>query len=198
MNKVKINNKGFTLMELLVVIAIIGLLSSMTTYFVNSARIRARDARRLADIRQIQSALELYYDDNLQYPPVADAQTSDDADGCGKDDTWCDLEQELVPKYIGKLPRDPSGLQNIHRYYYDADSGDNYQTYGLMCLLESGIHEKLASNDGGYWLLFYEVGQQPNYCVNKYTTIGDKKWLGSGFIPPESYGYIETVCFGGN
>ncbi len=55
--------KGFTLVELLVVIAIIGLLSTIAFISLNRARGKARDAKRISDIRQIQSALELYYND---------------------------------------------------------------------------------------------------------------------------------------
>ncbi len=58
-----LNNKsGFTLIELLVVISIIGLLSSIVLTSVNSARAKARDARRKSDLHTIQLALELYYD----------------------------------------------------------------------------------------------------------------------------------------
>jgi prepilin-type N-terminal cleavage/methylation domain-containing protein len=57
-----LNIKGFTLIELLVVIAIIGLLSTMAVYAINVARMKSRDARRLADMRQIQTALNLYHD----------------------------------------------------------------------------------------------------------------------------------------
>ena len=57
--KIKKSSAGFTLIELLVVIAIIGLLSSMATVSLNSARVKARDARRLADIRQLSLAVEL-------------------------------------------------------------------------------------------------------------------------------------------
>ena len=53
--------RGFTLVELLVVIAIIGLLSTLAVVSLNSARGKARDAKRLADIRQVQTGLELYY-----------------------------------------------------------------------------------------------------------------------------------------
>lgn len=53
--------KGFTLIELLVVVAIISLLSSVVFASLNTAREKARDARRKVDLKQIQTALELYY-----------------------------------------------------------------------------------------------------------------------------------------
>jgi prepilin-type N-terminal cleavage/methylation domain-containing protein len=57
-------NKGFTLIELLVVIAIIGILSSVVLASLNTARRKARDARRVSDIKNLQLALELQADDN--------------------------------------------------------------------------------------------------------------------------------------
>jgi prepilin-type N-terminal cleavage/methylation domain-containing protein len=62
------NQKGFTLVELLVVVAIIGLLSTLSIVALNSARVKARDASRVAAIKQWQTALELYYSDNGGYP----------------------------------------------------------------------------------------------------------------------------------
>ena len=51
--------KGFTLIELLVVIAIIGLLSTMAVVSLNSARAKARDAKRLSDVRQMANVLAI-------------------------------------------------------------------------------------------------------------------------------------------
>lgn len=65
------NKKGFTLIELLVVIAIIGLLSTLSILALNSARARARDAKRISDVKQIQTALEMYYNDTGDYPADA-------------------------------------------------------------------------------------------------------------------------------
>ena len=63
--------KGFTLIELLVVIAIIGILAAFAMVSLGGTRGKARDARRLADIKEIQTALEMYYLDANGYPPTA-------------------------------------------------------------------------------------------------------------------------------
>ena len=64
------NTKAFTLIELLVVIAIIGILTALAVVSLQNSRRSARDAKRIADVKQIQIALELYYQDNNSYPPT--------------------------------------------------------------------------------------------------------------------------------
>jgi len=61
-------HRGFTLIELLVVIAIIGILSTLAVVALNSARQRSRDVKRVSDIRQLQTSLELGYAEAGGYP----------------------------------------------------------------------------------------------------------------------------------
>lgn len=60
--------KGFTLIEILVVVAIIGLLSTVVLTSLDSARAKARDARRLVDLREVRTALENYRVENGAFP----------------------------------------------------------------------------------------------------------------------------------
>jgi prepilin-type N-terminal cleavage/methylation domain-containing protein len=64
--------KGFTLIELLVIIAIIGILATVSVIALQSSRARARDSKRLADVKQLQGALSLYNHDADTYPATAD------------------------------------------------------------------------------------------------------------------------------
>ncbi len=101
----KTKSQGFTLIELLVVIAIIGLLSSIALVSLNSARKKARNAKRVSDLRQIQSALELYYSDNNSYPNPGFAWRSECA-GWGSY-TPGGVIPGLVPTYLASFPSDP-------------------------------------------------------------------------------------------
>lgn len=106
--------RGFTLIELLVVIAIIGLLSSVVLASLNGARKKGRDARRLADLKQLQVAMELYYSE--QATPAYPASTA----------------ALVTAGNISVLPKDP-GTNAAYTYALKSDG----QFYCLGTLLET-------------------------------------------------------------
>lgn len=61
-------NLGFTLIELLVVISIVGVLSTVVMAYLSPARVNARDAARIAQIKEVQKALTMYYSNHGSYP----------------------------------------------------------------------------------------------------------------------------------
>ena len=101
---------GFTLIELLVVIAIIGLLASIVLVSLNSARTKARDVRRKADLHSLELAIVLYYDSTGSYP-------NNDISNSTSGDWSSTFKNQLAP-YLSAVPRDP--LQPSDWRYYGA------------------------------------------------------------------------------
>jgi prepilin-type N-terminal cleavage/methylation domain-containing protein len=119
---------GFTLIELLVVIAIIGLLSSIVSTNLNSARQKARDARRLSDMHQILLALTLYYNNNGTYPGNTDNDCSGwDAGFNGGPVSGDPFIQQLESGgFLAKTPGDPTATGNCGGYAYYRYSAGAY------------------------------------------------------------------------
>jgi prepilin-type N-terminal cleavage/methylation domain-containing protein len=131
------SSSGFTLIELLVVIAIIGILSAVVLTNLNNARKRANDAKRLSEIRQLQSALALYFDKFGSYPSTS-GYAFPAPSSC--DGTFATALAPLVTNgFIGKIPSDPinsdSGNGRFCFFYYTntacGSTGVTTQAYAI-------------------------------------------------------------------
>jgi type II secretion system protein G len=131
----KRDKKGFTLIELLVVIAIIGILATIVLVSLNTARQKARDTRRVGDMRQVALALEMYYDDNSTtgYPGDAEAATCDD---------WAAMETAIEGGvgYMTQVPTDPGGGSVAYAY------NTNLTDYVLRAQLEQATNTAFATD----------------------------------------------------
>lgn len=152
--------KGFTLIELLVVISIIGLLGTLAMTSINNARMKARDTKRMADLKQIQKALDLYYDTNKAYPMISQARSYYNALTPGTGTVWTgagSLGTALAP-YMQNLPKDPMNNSNTQEYRYDSKPAGLGVGYGLAINLEGTYSSYPEAADGGIWNTMYETG----------------------------------------
>lgn len=120
------------MIELLVVIAIIGILASVVLASLNKARKQGRDARRVSDIKQLQLALELYFDSGRRYPDTLQGLVANGA--------------------ISSIPKDPLSPQptvlcRISGYCYAVrtDTGNLGLSYHIGANLELADAPALSS-----------------------------------------------------
>ena len=145
MKKITISKeKGFTLIELLVVIAIIGILAALVTASISESRAKARDATRISQMQEVETALELYY---LEFDRYPSANTSN----------YLLRNSGLDENFIKSIPEDPlfsngncSSSNGTSDYCYNAPSDG--QSYTLKTTLETADDDRcrIQVSNGGW------------------------------------------------
>lgn len=181
--KIKLKGRNlqpaFTIIELLVVISVIGLLASVIMVALNSARAKARDTKRIADLKQISTALEFFYDNNGRYPRTGGAPnweghwllfkacllTGVDCQGFTGDTNDISNYQPV----LSKLPNDPLNptpdIDDNSITYYTGWNWCNDQMYVLRANLETN-HPALQSDaDGDHYVAGDTLCNDPTYCI---------------------------------
>lgn len=131
--------KGFTLVELLIVLAIIGVLAAIVLISLNSSRKGGRDARRVADMREVATALQLYFAENSGYPgPDTPSEAGPNPDDGDPD--WS--------TFLGLWPQSPEPPDNPEGVT-DCDASNNQYTYTQI-------------NDGNDFNIVFCIGSTVN------------------------------------
>lgn len=151
-NKQETKQKAFTLIELLVVIAIIGILATLAVVALQQARSRARDSKRVADMKQVHTALELFFNENSRYPSSEEWESgviTSSASG------------EILMHKIPAAPTPADGACSNSGYQYTPSSdGSSYQisfctgkqiadlNEGAKCLTPGGMVDGDCDSSG--------------------------------------------------
>ena len=139
------SKKGLTLIELLISIAIIAILIALLLPTAARSRMRARDARRVMDLKNFSAALELYYEKNGHYPCWKEGGGLQDNGGNNA------LKVLVDEGFIEALPEDPK--KDKYVYYYASDPDCN--VFKLFTYTEED--KKITKKDGGTSDRCYEV-----------------------------------------
>jgi prepilin-type N-terminal cleavage/methylation domain-containing protein len=130
--------KAFSLIELLIVVALIGILTAIASASYSTMQKKARDNRRVSDMKALQNAFEQYYGDNNAY--------SND----------CLLAITYLPS---GLPVDP---KNSTPYEYSGFSSCTVDGYCFCALLETG------NGNATDLLCSFDSGNSGNYyCIKQ-------------------------------
>jgi len=146
----KKKNKGFTLIELLVVIAIIGILAAIGLSALTSARAKARDAKRKSDLREVSTAVELYYADHGRYP---DSTASPSVSSFSTLITYLKANS-----YLSKDIADPLTPSRQYCYGVSESPATMQGLYYRMGAQLEVTSDTSMQNDGGVSNTLYEVG----------------------------------------
>ncbi len=140
--------RGFTLIELLVTLTIIGLLSSIGYVSYESVKVKARDTKRVSDMKAIQTALELHFENHSSYPsdgtPGSNGQLLGFEETKSLSDVGFSSGVSGTP-FMVTVPKnpEPGGTEYVYRSLYmdgrDCHRRDVCETYAVLFTLEGSI-----------------------------------------------------------
>jgi type II secretion system protein G len=164
--------RGFTLLELLIVITVIAILSGVLVPRVATHMKSSRDARRLADIKQVRNAIEQYFMDTGVYPP---AKTNPAAGGWDVSNDGDFIPMLVQAGYLPEVPQDPTNDATYHYRYYVYNAGDygcigpsKYYVLGVKAFETAGF---AAKNKG-----FFKCAGRDWSAEFAYVTGGGASW----------------------
>jgi len=105
MISLKNRNRGFTIVELLIVIVVIGILALLVITTYSGIQQKARNSKRSADVKAIQTQLEAFFANNGYYPSRAD-MNADTA-------SWFTTNMKSLDKNAMADPKNPTRSNDL-------------------------------------------------------------------------------------
>jgi prepilin-type N-terminal cleavage/methylation domain-containing protein len=188
--------KGFTLIELLVVVGIIGLLSTLAVVSFSGSSIKARDAKRMSDIRTLKTAIDYYINttssNSILLPGL---------DSTGKPQNWNNgnpgLGMDLKQYFASGIPSENNVTKGVYFYCTKSDN-----TYLIGAVLEQKIDipgdmDGTADNYSNPW--DYCLTSYPGAVSVKLSSVPNCNDSGNGSIninSPAIHVTSTVFCFG--
>ena len=171
-------NKAFTLVEILIVVIIIGILMWALLPRLKGAQERARDTARKANLSQISTALEMYFNDYGTYPT-------------GK--CWNELAASLVPQYMNDIPRDP---QKWRKTYWTTTNWCSSWNYAYTAMYKNGSQSGgsvLIANVEAEWRVGNYILKNSGITFNGSTTTNKRLWKDVASEKPSNTDTLQTT-----
>ncbi|MEK7213500.1 MAG: type II secretion system protein [Patescibacteria group bacterium] len=176
--KSKNNSYGFTLIELLVVISIIAMLSSVMYAFMDTSRARAMDTKKKIEVREVGTALRLYYENNGTMPRNFKGNLiAEEGDGFYEQSM-----QELVDKKV--LSAIPKSIDGSHYYYYYDDTKPDGEGATFFTYLKMDGYPVYMGNEGVVKKLNVQEGCNSSQVWNGSACVTETPNL--SLVPPPS------------
>jgi prepilin-type N-terminal cleavage/methylation domain-containing protein len=116
----KINkNIGFTIVELLIVIVVVGILAALVLNSFSQAQVKARDSKRVTDVKALEKYAKLYIAENGVAPQsTAGCYAARSYLNAGECEDFINFQD--ITKYMGNsgIPKDPINSNPYFYYYY--------------------------------------------------------------------------------
>jgi general secretion pathway protein G len=116
--------QGFSLLELLIVLAVLGVFSSIATYVYGGIILKAKIAMAIVDIKNIESRLADFYQENQYYP-----NTLEEIELGGLRDPWSNPYQYVniatAPHQEWRRDRNTKPINTLFDLWSNGPDGDS-------------------------------------------------------------------------
>jgi type II secretory pathway pseudopilin PulG len=201
---------GFTLVEVMVVVSIIIILSTVAFVGIQESQRQGRDAERKSDLRNLQSAIELYklkygrYPAGCRGPGEWSGQLSTIyacTDGTGQYIRGDQVGRSFAPQFIPVLPIDPR-LNGVNSgYVYTTNlTGTVYKLMARLTVESEIVNYEnpfkscdIDDSGGGICDTVHPSNNTPNHCQENDITFTRTYAVWGGFANSSSPVFVERL-----